>query len=118
MNKKQYSDEMSEQIGKVVKTHLKENPQIVDEILRNNGLLEKHEHTKEKTIIHGIFNFTFWYIKEIIKVISIFALIILGWQQLELYMLGEIKPSDVDTIVALILTTSLYMHVRKNYVEK
>ena len=62
-----------------------------------------------------ITKYTKWYIIEALKIGIIMLLITIGWQQLELYMLGKIQPSEVDTIIALILTGSIYLHVGKSY---
>ena len=34
------------------------------------------------------------------------------WQLLELFVYGEIRPSEVDTIIALLLGISLYINLK------
>lgn len=47
-------------------------------------------------------------LRECLIFMGIGLAVTLGWQLIELYMIGEIVARDVDTVVALILTTSLY----------
>lgn len=38
----------------------------------------------------------------------ILILVTLGWQGLEIVMIGHINPNNVDTVITLILSLSLY----------
>lgn len=49
-------------------------------------------------------------LRECLAFIGIGLAVTLGWQLIEIYMIGEIVARDVDTVVALILTTSLYFN--------
>ena len=54
--------------------------------------------------------------KEILRDSILFAgitiAIIVLWQLLELFVYGEIRPSEVDTIIALLLGISLYTNLK------
>ena len=54
--------------------------------------------------------------KEIIRDSILFAGITIAitvlWQLLELFVYGEIRPSEVDTIIALLLGISLYTNLK------
>ena len=52
------------------------------------------------------------WVRECLIFVYIGVLVTLAWQGLELYILGEIVARDVDTVVALILTTSLYFNLK------
>lgn len=47
-------------------------------------------------------------LNEILVFCEIATLVTLSWQLLELVILKEIVPNNVDTIIAFILTLSLY----------
>lgn len=47
-------------------------------------------------------------LNEILVMCGIATLVTLLWQALELVILKEIVPNDVDTIIAIILSVSLY----------
>lgn len=53
-------------------------------------------------------------VKEILRDSILFAGITIAitvlWQLLELFVYGEIRPSEVDTIIALLLGMSVYMN--------
>lgn len=51
------------------------------------------------------------HIIEILKIVGISTIVVLGWQGLELAILGQINPNEVDSIIALILIGSLYMNL-------
>jgi hypothetical protein len=51
------------------------------------------------------------HIEEILKIGGISASVVLGWQGLELAILGQINPDKVDSVIALILIGSLYMNL-------
>ena len=51
-------------------------------------------------------------LKEILIVCGIATLVTLLWQLLELGMLKEIRPDGVDSIIAFILTASLYTNYK------
>lgn len=53
------------------------------------------------------------FINESFLVIGIAVIVTLVWQGLELAMSGEIKPNKVDTVIAFILTLSLYFNLKK-----
>lgn len=54
--------------------------------------------------------------KEILRDSILFAGITIAitvlWQLLELFVYGEIRPSEVDTIIALLLGISLYANLK------
>ena len=54
--------------------------------------------------------------KEILRDSILFAGITIAitvlWQLLELFVYGEIRPSEVDTIIALLLGMSLYTNLK------
>ena len=54
--------------------------------------------------------------KEILRDSILFAGITVAitvlWQLLELFVYGEIRPSEVDTIIALLLGISLYTNLK------
>ena len=54
--------------------------------------------------------------KEILRDSILFAGIIIAitvlWQLLELFVYGEIRPSEVDTIIAMLLGISLYTNLK------
>ena len=54
--------------------------------------------------------------KEILRDSILFAGITIAitvlWQLLELFVYGEIRPSEVDTIIALLLGVSLYTNLK------
>ena len=54
--------------------------------------------------------------KEILRDSILFAGITIAitvlWQLLELFVYGEIRPSEVDTIIALLLGISLYINLK------
>lgn len=52
------------------------------------------------------------YIIEILKIMAIAMSITFLWQQAEIITVGEVMPSGIDTIVALILTFSLYRNLK------
>ena len=47
-------------------------------------------------------------IKEYIKALGIGLIVTYGWQGLELLMVGNTNTNNVDSIIGLILTLSLY----------
>ena len=55
-------------------------------------------------------------VKEILRDSILFAGITIAitvlWQLLELFVYGEIRPSEVDTIIALLLGVSLYTNLK------
>lgn len=55
-------------------------------------------------------------VKEILRDSILFAGITIAitvlWQLLELFVYGEIRPSEVDTIIALLLGMSVYMNFK------
>ena len=54
--------------------------------------------------------------KEILRDSILFAGITIAitvlWQLLELFVYGEIRPSEVDTIIAMLLGISLYINLK------
>lgn len=54
--------------------------------------------------------------KEILRDSILFAGIAIAitvlWQLLELFVYGEIRPSEVDTIIALLLGMSVYTNLK------
>ena len=54
--------------------------------------------------------------KEILRDSILFAGITIAitvlWQLLELFAYGEIRPSEVDTIIAMLLGISLYLNLK------
>ena len=54
--------------------------------------------------------------KEILRDSILFAGITIAitvlWQLLELFVYGEIRPSEVDTIIALLLGVSVYINLK------
>ena len=54
--------------------------------------------------------------KEILRDSILFAGITIAitvlWQLLELFVYGEIRPSEVDTIIAILLGISLYINLK------
>lgn len=51
-------------------------------------------------------------IKEYLKITIISIIVILFWQGLEILIIGEVRSSDIDTIIALILIPSLYGNLK------
>lgn len=50
-------------------------------------------------------------VNDLIKYFGIMAIITFTWQVLEVFMLGEIIASRVDSIIGIILTLSLYYNL-------
>ena len=54
--------------------------------------------------------------KEILRDSILFAGITIAitvlWQLLELFVYGEIRPSEVDTIIAMLLGVSVYINLK------
>ena len=48
------------------------------------------------------------FIDEFFKLILIFVLVGIGWQQFEIVMIGKINPNEIDTYISVILSLSLY----------
>jgi hypothetical protein len=46
-----------------------------------------------------------------IEVITIGTIVTLSWIGLEMIILGCVNPNNVDTVIAIILTYSLYMNL-------
>lgn len=51
-------------------------------------------------------------LNEYLKIVGIVASVTLGWQLLELIIMGEIRPDKVDIIVAGVLSMSLYHNLK------
>lgn len=51
------------------------------------------------------------HVEEILKVGGISAIVVLGWQGLELAIAGQITTNKVDSIISLVLIGSLYMNL-------
>lgn len=58
------------------------------------------------------------YLIETIKIFIIAIAITCFWQLLEIVMIGEIRPNKVDTVIALILTFSIYGNLNRNKIMK
>ena len=59
-------------------------------------------------------------ILDMVVFIIINTIVCLGWQRLEILLIGEIRPNNVDSIIGLILTFSLfgnYRHYRKKFMQ-
>ena len=54
------------------------------------------------------------FIKELIILLLIFIVVCLGWQLLEIIMIGHVNPNNVDTVIGIILTISLYKNLISN----
>lgn len=52
------------------------------------------------------------YLNEYLKIFGIGAVVMLVWQVLEVVMLGEVVPSNIDSVIAIVLTFSLYLNLR------
>ena len=48
------------------------------------------------------------YIRELLVITGIAAIVTIGWQGIELIILGQITPKKVDSVIGLVLTFSLY----------
>lgn len=59
----------------------------------------KNEFNKDKFLTN---------LNEVLILCGIAGLVIVLWQLIELIVLKEIRPNDVDSIIAMILTFSLY----------
>lgn len=51
-------------------------------------------------------------ISDILTITLIGFFVCYGWQLLEKLMIGEIRPNNVDTVIGLILTYSLYLNYK------
>lgn len=118
MKAEKYSDELSNKIEETFNIYLRDNPDIVRNILKSSGLIEDNEIKHELTTWQSILHYMQWYIIEVIKLFGILTLVVFSWQQLELYMLGEIKPNEIDGLVALILSASIYWNIKKSHERK
>lgn len=47
-------------------------------------------------------------LNDFLTLIGIMSLVVIGWQTLEVTLLGKINSNRVDTIIGVILTMSLY----------
>ena len=47
-------------------------------------------------------------IQQILELSGIAAIITCIWQLIEIMFMGEVKPSNVDTLIGLILSISMY----------
>lgn len=52
------------------------------------------------------------YLESLLKLFGIGTIVILMWQLLEVSILGEIRPNEIDTIIGIILTFSLYGNLK------
>ncbi|MGJ0846506.1 hypothetical protein ACR77J_07450 [Tissierella praeacuta] len=50
-------------------------------------------------------------LNEFLKVVGIASIVTITWQLLEIVILGKIAPNKVDSIIAVILTLSLYANL-------
>ena len=48
------------------------------------------------------------FIDECFKLFWIFIVVAISWQLIEIIMIGCVNPNNVDTVVSIILTLSLY----------
>jgi hypothetical protein len=51
------------------------------------------------------------HINFILKLVGIATIVTLSWWGLELLILGEIKPNNIDSVIGVILTYSLYCNL-------
>lgn len=52
------------------------------------------------------------YIREVLVITGIATIVTIGWQGLEMIILGEITPNKVDSVIGLILIFSLYSNYK------
>lgn len=57
------------------------------------------------------------YLRLILEIIGIMALVLFIWQLMEKMLIGEVTPNIVDSIIGTILTYSLYFNY-KNWIEE
>lgn len=87
------------------------NKKFEEKILKEDCNIEGIETEKSKE------NYTTISILDIIVFIIINTIVCFGWQGLEILLIGEIRPNDVDTVIGLILTFSLFGNYLK-YIKK
>ena len=51
-------------------------------------------------------------LKEFLVIMIISIIVVFGWRSLELWILGETIPNNVDVIIGTILTGSLYVNYK------
>lgn len=51
-------------------------------------------------------------INEIIELFGIMVIVVFVWQLLEVIIEGNVNPNNVDTIIGMILTYSLYYNYK------
>lgn len=52
------------------------------------------------------------FFKDWVYISVILILVTLGWQGLEMLMIGHINPNNVDSVITLILSLSLYGNLK------
>lgn len=52
------------------------------------------------------------YIRSMLEIIGIMALVVVLWQLIEKILVGEVTPSIVDSIVGTVLSYSLYFNYK------
>ena len=52
------------------------------------------------------------FIDKGVKLLWIFLVVSIVWQLLEIVMIGHINSNNVDTIIAIILSLSLYQNIK------
>ena len=52
------------------------------------------------------------FIDKGVKLLWIFLVVSIAWQLLEIVMIGHINSNNVDTIIAIILSLSLYQNIK------
>ena len=78
------------------KKDMKENLDIIEDAI---------EKTKKRFTIKT-------YVIEILKFLGIANISTFVWRSLEVLMTGSVTPSEVDTIIVIILVTSLYVNLK------
>lgn len=51
-------------------------------------------------------------INKLLEILGLNMLVVIGWQALEILIIGHINPNKIDTFVGIILTLSLYKNLK------
>lgn len=52
------------------------------------------------------------FIDRCVRLIWVYIVVSIGWQLLEIAMIGHINPNNVDTVISIILTLSLHQNIK------
>lgn len=70
------------------------------------------ESNKNQQIGAAIKKVVIEYIKIFISLIIIYIIVTYGWRLLEIIMIGRTNPNNVDAVVGIVLTISLYGNLK------